>query len=75
MCCIFCRKYQKSTNLLLRKAPFCRLVREVAADFNMPANGWRFNSHAVMALQEAAEAMLVWLFEVNVSFYGIVLHR
>jgi histone H3/H4 len=62
---------------LLRKAPFCRLVREVSNDFttNMPSNGWRFNSHAIMALQEAAEAMLVWLFEVNVSFYGIVLHR
>ena len=31
----FCRKYQKSTNLLLRKAPFCRLVREVAHDFKV----------------------------------------
>jgi histone H3/H4 len=60
---------------LLRKAPFCKLVREVAQDIRPPPNGWRFNSHAVMALQEAAEAMLVWLFEVNVSFYGIMLHR
>ena len=75
MCRCFCRKYQKSTNLLLRKGPFCKLVREVVQDFSPPANGWRFNSHAIMALQEAAEAMLVWLFEVNVSFYGIVLHR
>ena len=30
---VFCRKYQKSTELLIRKAPFARLVREVAQDF------------------------------------------
>ena len=54
------RRYQKSTDLLLRKAPFQRLVREVAQDF---MNDLRFQSSAVMALQEASEAYLVGLFE------------
>ena len=54
------RKYQKSTDLLLRKLPFQRLVREIAQDFKF---GFRFQSCAVMALQEAAEAYLVGLFE------------
>merc|ERR1719440_1440598 len=54
------RKYQKSTELLIRKLPFQRLVREVASDFQMDL---RFQSQAVLALQEAAEAYLVGLFE------------
>mmetsp|Transcript_3382 Transcript_3382/g.6560 ORF Transcript_3382/g.6560 Transcript_3382/m.6560 type:complete len:137 (+) Transcript_3382:3858-4268(+) len=54
------RKYQKSTDLLIRKAPFQRLVREVAQDMK---KDMRFQSTAVLALQEAAEAYLVGLFE------------
>ncbi|KAF8355174.1 hypothetical protein PRIPAC_96797 [Pristionchus pacificus] len=54
------RRYQKSTVLLIRKLPFQRLVREIAQDFNTDL---RFQSSAVMALQEAAEAYLVGLFE------------
>ena len=54
------RKYQKSTDLLIRKAPFQRLVREIAQDFKTDL---RFQSTAVLALQEAAEAYLVGLFE------------
>ncbi|XP_028126728.1 histone H3.3-like [Camellia sinensis] len=54
------RKYQKSTELLIRKLPFQRLVREIAQDFKTDL---RFQSHAVLALQEAAEAYLVGLFE------------
>jgi histone H3 len=54
------RKYQKSTELLIRKLPFQRLVREVAQDFK---SDLRFNSHAIMALQEASEAYLTSLFE------------
>lgn len=87
------RKYQKSTELLIRKLPFQRLVREIAQDFKVEAllsffcalfitwfsgdRYWyshncfplllqtdlRFQSHAVLALQEAAEAYLVGLFE------------
>ncbi len=54
------RRYQKSTDLLLKKAPFQRLVREVAQEYK---NDLRFQSSAVMALQEASEAYLVGLFE------------
>jgi histone H3 len=54
------RKYQKSTELLIRKLPFQRLVRELAQDFR---NDLRFQSSAVLALQEASEAYLVGLFE------------
>jgi histone H3 len=54
------RKYQKHTELLIRKLPFQRLVREVAEAFK---TGLRFESTAILALQEAAEAYLVTLFE------------
>ncbi|KAH7883841.1 histone H3 [Phlebopus sp. FC_14] len=52
------RRYQKSTELLIRKLPFQRLVREIAR-----STDWRFQSSAVIALQEASEAYLVSLFE------------
>lgn len=54
------KRYQKSTELLIRKLPFQRLVREVAQDFKTEL---RFQSTAVIALQEAAEAYFVTLFE------------
>lgn len=54
------RKYQKSTDLLLRKLPFQRLVREVAQNIK---NDLRFQSSAVLAIQEASESYLVSLFE------------
>ena len=54
------RRYQKSTNLLIRKAPFQRLVREIAQDFK---NDLHFQANAVLALQEACEQYLVNLFE------------
>ncbi|XP_058127744.1 uncharacterized protein LOC131285814 [Anopheles ziemanni] len=54
------RRYQKSTELLIRKLPFQRLVREIAQDFKTDL---RFQSAAVAALQEASEAYLVGLFE------------
>ncbi|KAJ7161677.1 histone H3, partial [Mycena filopes] len=54
------RSYQKSTQLLIRKLPFQRLVREIALHYRTEL---RFQSAAVMALQEAAEAHLVSLFE------------
>jgi len=75
------RRYQKSTELLIRKLPFQRLVREIAQDFKVSSSihpfdaellmtmlsltqtDLRFQSSAVMALQEAAEAYLVSLFE------------
>ena len=54
------RKYQKSTELLIRKLPFQRLVREVAQEFK---SDLRFQTSAVLALQEACESYLVGLFE------------
>eukprot|EP00891_Asterochloris_glomerata_P005731 jgi/Astpho2/5731/fgenesh1_pm.00080_%23_1_t len=54
------RKYQKTTDTLIRKAPFQRLVREVAQDFKTDV---RFQRTAVDALQEAAEAYLVGLMD------------
>ena len=54
------RQYQKSTELLIRRLPFQRLVREIAQDFKGRLN---FASGAILALQEAVEAYLVGLFE------------
>jgi histone H3 len=54
------RRFQKSTELLIRKLPFQRLVREIAMDFQ---NDLRFQSSAILALQEAAEAYLIGIFE------------
>ncbi|KAE8585240.1 hypothetical protein XENTR_v10021254 [Xenopus tropicalis] len=56
------RKYQKSTELLIRKAPFSRLVREVCMTYACGLN-YSWQSMALMALQEASEAFLVRLFE------------
>ena len=52
--------YQKSTELLIRKLPFNRLVREIAQDFKTDL---RFQAQAILSLQEAVEAYLVGLFE------------
>lgn len=63
------RKYQRSTDLLLRKLPFARLVREIANDLMTSydgaeyGSGLRWQSSAILALQEATEAFLVHLFE------------
>ena len=54
------RRFQKSTELLIRRLPFQRLVREIAQDFKGRLN---FASGAILALQEVAEAYLVGLFE------------
>ena len=54
------RKFQKSTDLLIRKLPFQRVVREIAQNYK---SDLRFQSQAILALQEASEAYLVGLFE------------
>jgi len=54
------RKYQKSTELLIKKLPFQRLCREVAYRYR---SDLRYQSTAIAALQEASEAYLVGLFE------------
>jgi histone H3 len=54
------RRYQRSTEFLLRKLPLQRLVREIVQD---DLKSFRFQPSALCALQEAAEAYLVGLFE------------
>jgi histone H3 len=54
------RRYQKSTEFLIRKAPFQRLVREITQGHK---GDLRFQSSALGASQEASEAYLVGLFE------------
>lgn len=55
------RRYQKTTELLLRRLPFARLVKELTQIYNV--SGLRWQAEALLALQEAAEAYLVHLFE------------
>ena len=54
------RRFQKRTDLLIQKLPFQRLVREIAQDYKTDL---RFQTLAVLAIQEAAEACLVGLFQ------------
>jgi histone H3 len=56
------RLFQATTDLLLRKLPFQRLVREIAQEFK---HDMRFQSTALLAMQEASEAYVVNLFEVS----------
>ena len=55
------RFYQRNTDLLIRRLPFARLVREVQTYFFKKPYRWQ--AEAMVALQEAAEAHLVSLFE------------
>jgi len=54
------KRYQKATNMLLPRAPFQRLVRDICGEMD---NDLRFQSQALMAIQESAEAYLVGIFE------------
>ena len=54
------RRYQKSTKLLIQKLPFAWLVWEIAQDFKVDL---KFQSSAIVALQEVSEAYLVGLFD------------
>ena len=55
------RRYQRSTDLILNKRGFLRLVREVAQE--VTEKSYRFQPSAVLALQEASEAYLVGLYQ------------
>ena len=57
------RKFQKSTELLIRKLPFQRLVKEITYALYPNDIVYRFQSSGLLALQEAAEAYLVYLFQ------------
>ncbi|XP_012971417.1 histone H3-like centromeric protein A [Mesocricetus auratus] len=64
------KKLQKSTDLLLRKQPFSRVVREICGKFTRGVDLY-WQAQALLALQEAAEAFLVHLFE---DAYLLTLH-
>ncbi|EER17446.1 Histone H3, putative [Perkinsus marinus ATCC 50983] len=55
------RQFQRTTELLVPKAPFARVVREIQLLF--AGEEWRWSREALIALQTAAEAYLVGLFE------------
>ena len=55
------RKMQKSTDLLIPRLPFQRLVREITRDITQ--SDYRFQALAITALQETAEAHLIRMFE------------
>ena len=54
------KSYQSSTDMLIRRLPFQRVVREIAQTISVDL---RFQSMAIMALQEVGEAFLVGLLE------------
>ncbi|EFP09602.1 CRE-HCP-3 protein [Caenorhabditis remanei] len=60
------RKYQKSTDMLIQKAPFARLVHEIMREATSESQDFRIRADALMALQEAAEAFMVEMFEGSV---------
>lgn len=64
------RKFQKTADLIIHKAPFSRLVREILQDLQLghhhkffsrdqAKNVGRWSSQALLALQEAAESYLI----------------
>ena len=57
------RRYQKTTDSLIRHRPFNRVVREIAQDYGRQEEPIRFQAEALVALQEAAETYLVGLME------------
>ena len=54
------KRYQKTTDMLIPKAPFQRLVRNICGGID---NELRFQANALLALQEAAEAYVVGVLE------------
>jgi histone H3 len=65
------RKYQKSSDLLIPKAPFTRLVKEIMHDIGGPE--MRIQAVALSALQESAEALLVAELECK-CFISVILN-
>ena len=53
------RKYQRSTDMLIKRAPFRRLIREIAQDYK---DDVRFQKSAIDAIQEATESYITSLF-------------
>ena len=60
LCEIHC--FQKTTDLVIRKAPFQRLVHEITQKL-YPGKDLRFQSLSILALQEASEAYMIGMLE------------
>ena len=59
------KKYQDTTDLLIKIRPFLRLVKGIAYSYNTEL---KFQRAAIEALQEGSEAFLVKLFELTGMF-------
>ena len=64
------RRYQQSTECLIKRTPFNKLIKEISQEYRVCPDGpgtpsvqVRFQSTALAALQEATENFLVGLFE------------
>ena len=64
------RCYQRSTENLIKKSPFKKLIREISQEYQICPDGpgtpsvqVHFQSTAIAALQKAAENFIVGLFE------------
>ena len=64
------RRYQKSTECLIKRTPFQKLIREISQEYRVCSDGpgtpsiqVQFQSTAIAAPQEAAENFIVGLFE------------
>eukprot|EP01127_Copromyxa_protea_P009132 TRINITY_DN212_c0_g1_i1.p2 TRINITY_DN212_c0_g1~~TRINITY_DN212_c0_g1_i1.p2 ORF type:complete len:168 (-),score=5.83 TRINITY_DN212_c0_g1_i1:73-576(-) len=57
------RRYQKSTELLMPKLSFCRVVRDLANKRSRADEGFRWQGQALLAIQHAAENYVVRLFQ------------
>ena len=64
------RRYQKSTECLIKRTQFHNLIREISQEYRVCPDGpgtpsiqVQFQSTAIAALQEAAENFIVGLFE------------
>ena len=62
--------YQKSTECLIKKSPFQKLIWQISQEYQIcpqgpgtPSMQVRFQSTAIVALQEAAENFIVGLYE------------
>ena len=71
------RRYQKSTECLIKRSPFQKLIREISQEYRVCPDGpgtpsiqVRFQSTAIAAFQEAAENFIVGLFE-DVSLLAV----
>jgi histone H3/H4 len=56
------RRYQKSTDTLIRRLPFQRLCRQICRELTS-GHEIRFQSAALRAIQEATEAYILTIFE------------